>query len=105
VTIATPIPPATNPSARTWPLAFVGIPFLGIALSCLIVQGIRQAIRRIDEQHVLMQAYSTEHLLGQPDPIGQNRSLQFARCVPWIFLSFWTVVVLCGIALWLRKLG
>jgi len=93
----------SNPLSRTWPLAFVGIPFLGIALSLLIVPGIQQAIRRIDEQHGLMQAYPTEHIIGPPDPVGQNRSLQFARWVPWIFLTFWIVVVLSGIRLWLLK--
>jgi hypothetical protein len=90
----------SNQLSRTWPLAFVGIPFLGIALSSLIVQGIKQAIRRIEEQHALMRAYPTEHIIGPPDPIGQNRSLQFARWIPWIFLSFWIVVVLIGIHLW-----
>jgi hypothetical protein len=93
----------SNQLSRTWPLAFVGIPFLGIALSSLIVQGIQQAIRRIEEQHKLMAAYPTEKIIGPPDPIGQNRSLQFARWVPWIFLTFWIVVVLCGLSLWLTK--
>jgi hypothetical protein len=93
----------SNQISRTWPLAFIGIPFLGIALSSLILQGIRQAIRRIEEQHILLCAYPTDHILGPPDPIGQNRSLQFARYVPWIFLTFWIVVVLCGLRLWLLK--
>ena len=89
----------SNQWSRTWPLAFVGIPFLGIALSALIVPGIGQAIRRIEEEHARMQAYSTDHLIGPPDPIAQKRSLRFATCAPWIFLSFWTVIVLIGIRL------
>ena len=68
----------SNQLLRTWPLAFVGIPFLGIALSLLIVQGIQQAIRRIDEAHVRIAAYTTDHLLGPMDPLGQRRSLRFA---------------------------
>jgi len=95
----------SNQLSRTWPLAFVGIPFLGIALSYLIVPGIQQAIRRIEEQHVRIAAYATEHLLGPTDPIGQKRSLRFATWVPWIFLSFWVVVVLCGIQMYLIKLA
>jgi hypothetical protein len=93
----------SNQIPHTWPLAFVGIPFLGIALSSLIIPGIQQAIRRIEEQHALMKAYPTEHIIGPPNPIGQKRSLQFANWVPWIFLTFWIVVVLCGLRLWLLK--
>jgi hypothetical protein len=93
----------SNQLSRTWLLAFVGIPFLGIALSLLIVQGIGQALRRIEEQHLRMDAYSTEHLIGPPDPIGQNRSLRFATWVPWIFFSFWVVVVLVGIGFLIWK--
>jgi hypothetical protein len=93
----------SNSLSRTWPLAFVGIPFLGIALSLLIVQGIQQAIRRIEEQHSRMKVYSTEHLMGPADPVGQKRSLQFARWVPWIFFSFWVVVVLIGIGFLIWK--
>jgi bacteriorhodopsin len=89
----------SNQLSRTFFLAFAGIPFLGIALSLLIVQGIRQAIVRIEQQHVRMQAYQTDHLIGPPDPIGQKRSLQFATWVPWIFLTFWSVIVLIGIAI------
>jgi hypothetical protein len=93
----------SNQLSRTWLLAFVGIPFLGLALSLLIVQGIWQALRRIEEQHLRMQAYSTEHLIGPPDPVGQNRSLRFATWVPWIFLSFWVVIVFIGIGTWILK--
>ena len=93
----------SNQLSRTWLLAFVGIPFLGIALSLLVVPGIQQAIRRIEEQHVRMEAYSTEHLIGPPDPVGQKRSLRFATWVPWIFLSFWTVTVVIGIRMWIWK--
>jgi hypothetical protein len=85
-----------NQLSKTFLLALIGIPFLGIALSLLIVPGIEQAIRRIEEQHVRMDAYETDHLLGPIDPIGQKRSLRFATWVPWIFLSFWVLVVLCG---------
>jgi hypothetical protein len=84
---------------RTYPLALVGIPFLGIALSILIIPGIHEAIRRIEEQHVLMSAYSTEHLIGPNDPMGQRKSLRFAVWAPWIFLVFWIVVVTVGFTL------
>jgi hypothetical protein len=92
-----------NPLSRTFFLAFVGIPFLGITLSLLIVQGIQQAIRRIEEQHVRIEAYSTDHLLGPMDPVGQKRSLRFATWSPWIFLSFWSVIFLVGVAVRIKS--
>jgi hypothetical protein len=88
---------------ETFFLAFAGIPFLGITLSLLIVPGIQQAIRRIEEQHLLMTAYVTTHLIGPPDPAGQKRSLRFATWAPWIFLTFWVVVVGFGIHSRLRN--
>jgi hypothetical protein len=93
----------SNQLSKTWPLAFIGIPFLGIALSLLIVQGIRQAIRRIDQQHQKMAAYSIDHLIGPPDPIGQKLSLQFATWTPWIFFCFWLMIVAIGILLWTQR--
>ena len=93
----------SNQVSRTWPLAFVGIPFLGIALSLLIVQGIQQAIRRIEEQHMRMLTYDTDHLIGPPDPVGQTRSLRFATWTPWIFSTFWTVIILIGIFLFAMR--
>ena len=86
----------SNPLTRTFFLAFAGIPFLGITLSLLIIPGITQAIRQIDEEHGLMGAYETDHLLGPMDPVGQKRSLEFARWSPKIFLVFWTVIVIVG---------
>lgn len=93
----------SNQITRTYPLAFIGIPFIGITLSLLIVPGIQTAIRRIEEQHVRIQAYETDHLLGPPDPVGHRKSLEFACWVPWIFFSFWVIVVLIGIAWWISK--
>ena len=52
-----------------------------------------------------MKAYSIDHLIGPPDPVSQKRSLRFATCAPWIFLSFWTVIVLIGVRMWLMKLA
>jgi hypothetical protein len=89
--------------SHTYPLAFIGIPFLGITLSLLIVQGIQQAIRRIEEQHIRIQAYETDHLLGPPDPVAHRKSLEFAMWVPWVFATFWAIIVLIGIALFVLK--
>jgi hypothetical protein len=85
------------PMLRTFLLAFLGIPCIGMALSLLIVEGVHQAIRRIEQQHVRIQAYQTDHLLGPLDPVGQRKSLRFAVCVPWVFFMFWVIVILCGI--------
>jgi len=88
---------ANQPMPRTFLLAFVGISCIGIALSLLIVEGVWQAIRRIEQQHVRIQAYETDHLLGPLDPVGQKKSLRFAMWVPWVFFIFWVIVILCGI--------
>jgi hypothetical protein len=88
---------------HTFPLAFIGIPFLGIALSLLIVPAVQIAIRRIEEQHTRIQAYQTDHLLGPPDPIGHKKSLRFACWAPWIFFTFWLVIVEVGAAIWISS--
>jgi len=74
------------------------LPVMGIILSLLILPAMRAARDRINDIWLLLVRYKFTNLMPALDRPSHTASLQFAVRVPKVFIFFWAVLILMGVA-------